>query len=247
MEQAGPVNYDPFAWLYEEYWSADISSDFLYALEKLFLPELEDGSSILDLCCGTGRITAEFARMGFTSTGLDSSASMLEYARKRAPAVEFIQADARSFEIAREFDGVISVFDSLNHMMTLDELLAVFQCTFRSLRPGGTFFFDMNLERGFRRHWEEDFSVVEPEYVAVVHGNFDRFSKIGRYDFTLFRAAGGCWNRNDFTILQRCYTRQQITSRLRGAGFTNVRVFDAAKDAQLPEHTGRIFVSARRP
>jgi hypothetical protein len=110
----------------------------------------------------------------------------------------------------------------------------------------GLFFFDMNLERGFRRNWQEEFSVVDDDKVCVVKGHYDKAARVGKYQFTLFRQDGENWNRSDFTILQRCYRRNQIERALKSAGFSNIVVFDAERDAGLAEHFGRIFVLAQK-
>jgi SAM-dependent methyltransferase len=245
-EHITETGYDPFAWFYEAYWGRDVARDLLGAIQKLLLPLLGPRSAILDLCCGTGRIVAELDRMEFKVTGLDSSREMLSYAQRNAPSAVFLLADARSFETADRFDAVISTFDSLNHMMSLKELSSVFQSVYNCMADRGLFFFDMNLERGFRRNWQEEFSVVDDDKVCVVKGHYDKAARVGKYEFTLFRQDGENWRRSDFTILQRCYRRNQIERALKSAGFSNIVVFDAERDAGLAEHFGRIFVLAQK-
>ena len=172
---------------------------------------------------------------------------MLRRARLRAPGVRFTRGDARSFDLPGDFDAALSTFDSLNHILSLKELTAVFCNVRRALRPGGLFFFDVNLEMGFREHWQERFSVVEEGRVCVVGGCYDREARLGRYDFTLFRRAGECWRRSDFSISERCYTKADLRRALRAAGFARVRFYDAARDAGLVEHTGRVFALAEKP
>jgi SAM-dependent methyltransferase len=246
-ERITETGYDLFAWFYEAYWGRDIARDFLGAIQKLLFPLLCPRSAILDLCCGTGRLVAKLDRMEFKVTGLDSSREMLSYAQRNAPSAALLLADARSFETADRFEAVISTFDSLNHMMSLKELSSVFQCVYNCMADRGLFFFDMNLERGFRRNWQEEFSVVDDDKVCVVKGQYDKSARIGKYEFTLFRQNGENWTRSDFTILQRCYRRNQIERALKSAGFSSIIVFDAEQDAGLAEHSGRIFVLAQKP
>jgi SAM-dependent methyltransferase len=56
------------------------------------LPELE-GKHVLHLGCGTGEATAELAGLGALVTGVDASAEAVAAARRRAPAVAFVQGD----------------------------------------------------------------------------------------------------------------------------------------------------------
>lgn len=250
MPTRARADYDPFAWFYDEYWCRGVAPDFLRALDALLVPRLAPGSTILDLCCGTGRVTAGLSARGFPLTGLDLSREMLAYARRNAPAAAFVEADARDFSLPQRFDAVVSTFDSLNHILTLRELTAVFRNVRRALAPGGLFFFDVNLEMGFREHWQEHFSVVEERRVCVVSGTYDRAARLGRYDFTLFRQEengnGHAWRREDFSISERCYTKEALGAALARAGLARVRYFDAVGDAGLKDHRGRVFVLAAR-
>ena len=244
MAEVTGSDYDAFAWFYDEYWCVQVTRELLGALAKLFLPRIPEGARLLDLCCGTGRVAAALEARGLRVTGLDSSAEMLRLARRRAPASEFVHADARTFRLPPRFDAALSTFDSLNHILSLKELAAVFRNVRRALRPGGLFFFDVNLEMGFRDLWQEHFSVVEEARVCVVRGAYDRQTRLGRYDFTLFRREGELWSRSDFSVLERCYSKRDLRAALLGAGFARVRFFGAARDAGLSRHTGRVFVLA---
>ena len=68
----------------------------------------QSGERILDVGCGTGQLTAEIAQTGAQVLGIDSSASMIEQARRNAPALDFRQADVRELPFENEFDAVFS-------------------------------------------------------------------------------------------------------------------------------------------
>ena len=240
------TGYDSFAWFYDQYWGRDIARDFLSAFHTLLLPLLKPGDAVLDLCCGTGRLAAELLKVGLDVTGIDSSSEMLLYAKKHAFGAEFVRADARTFDLSRKYNAVVSTFDSLNHMMSLMDLTSVFQRVHAVLNNGGLFLFDMNLEQGFRLHWQEEFSFVTDDAVCVVKGFYDKTAKLGTYEFTLFRRIMDLWQRSDFTISQRPYRRNQIERALRNTGFVNITVFDAQKELGLSDHAGRIFILAER-
>jgi SAM-dependent methyltransferase len=239
-------DYDPFAWIYERHWSREVPPQLLNAIEELLIPRLPQGARILDLCCGTGFTAAQLAQRGFEITGLDASTEMLRFARRNAPHSRFIQADARSFDLPPSFEAVISTFDSLNHIMTLRELIGVFSHVFRSLVPGGLFLFDMNMEEGFLQHWSDYFAIVEDRQVCVLRGTYDREQRVGRYDITMFRREGKLWRRTDTMVSERCYTKKEILRALKEVGFQNISTHDAEKELGLAGHTGRIFFLARK-
>src|SRR5690242_8409807 len=143
------ADYDPFAWLYHRYWGHEFHEQAMPALEKLILRRLPRRAAILDVCCGDGRIARELTRRGYRVTGLDGSEQMLSYAKQRAPKAELLLLDARSFQMPARFDAAISTFDSLNHVLKVSDLAAVFRNVFASLKPGGCFAFDLNREEAY--------------------------------------------------------------------------------------------------
>jgi SAM-dependent methyltransferase len=239
--------YDDFAWFYDRYWSRGTPLVLLGAAERLLLSELPVGARVLDLCCGTGRISGALAERGYRVTGIDGSAQMLRLARANAPGADFIAADARDFRLAEPVDVVISLFDSLNHVLALDELARVFESVRAALRDGGRFLFDMNFASSFARYWQgESFTTVEPDHACIVRGAYDPETRLGRCDVTLFREREGAWHRADVVIEERCYTEAEVAGALEAAGFREVRRYDAERDLRLAGHEGRLFFLARR-
>ncbi|MDQ3569461.1 MAG: class I SAM-dependent methyltransferase [Actinomycetota bacterium] len=63
--------------------------------------------SVLDAGCGTGRVAIELARRGVTVVGVDSSVAMIATARRRAPGLEWLEADVAALDLGRVFDVVV--------------------------------------------------------------------------------------------------------------------------------------------
>lgn len=245
-KQESAASYDPFARVYNRHWNSEVPSQIMTVIDRLFVPEMAGGARILDLCCGTGYTAGRLSLLGFEVTGLDASNEMLNYARRCAPAASFIQADARSFQMMPIYQGVLSTFDSLNHIMTLEGLMAVFRNVNRALVPGGLFLFDMNMEKGFLAHWADYFAIVEDEDVCILRGAYDRGRRTARYDITMFEREGNAWRRTDALILEKYYPAKEIKRALKTAGFRDISTYDAEKELGLADHTGRTFFLARK-
>jgi SAM-dependent methyltransferase len=88
-----------------------------------FIPPLVEGlgGAVLDVGCGTGATTAAAAQVADRVVGVDISEPMIEAARKRAPALEFVVADAQTHPF-EGFDHVISRFG----VMFFDDPVAAF-------------------------------------------------------------------------------------------------------------------------
>ena len=88
-----------------------------------------DGGAVLDLCCGPGRHSLEFARRGFTVTGVDRSPFLLERAREKADAaaltVEWVLDDMRQFQRPAAFDLACNLFTSFGYFEHEEDNLRV--------------------------------------------------------------------------------------------------------------------------
>ncbi|MEO1253954.1 MAG: class I SAM-dependent methyltransferase [Bacteroidota bacterium] len=101
------------------------------------------GDPILELACGTGRVTAPLAEQGFQLTGIDISGSMLNAARKKSPQVEWIQADIRDFDVGMKFPLILLPYFSIQHLLDLGDVESCLQCVKKHLRPNGRFIIDI--------------------------------------------------------------------------------------------------------
>lgn len=102
----------------------------------LAVRDLPPGARVLDVGCGTGRPVARYlAGRGFRVVGVDSSAAMLDIARRVVPEAELIQADMVGMELAGGFAAAV-MWDSLFHVPRAHHR-AVYRKLRDALRPGG--------------------------------------------------------------------------------------------------------------
>jgi len=238
--------YDRFAWIYNQHWGHTFSKRVLPVLEKLLLRHLPGKALILDLCCGTGQLAQTLVAREYQVTGLDGSEEMIRFARGNAPKGEFIVNDARFFKLPGVYHGAISTFDSLNHIMSLEELTSVFRNVYSALREGGLFLFDLNMEEGFKSRWRGSFGIVEDDHVCIVRASYRPKERIGQTDITIFRLEDE-WYRSDLTLLQKCYSEEEIQSALEMVGFTQIHAYDAQRDIEMRGEIGRTFFVCRKP
>lgn len=92
------------------------------------------GDRVLDACCGTGDLALAAHAVGGVVTGLDFSERMLERARRKSSAIEWVQGDLLDLPFAgRSFD-VGTVGFGVRNVEDLDRALREFR---RVLRSGG--------------------------------------------------------------------------------------------------------------
>ncbi|MGO8949671.1 MAG: class I SAM-dependent methyltransferase [Ktedonobacterales bacterium] len=104
---------------------------------------------VLEVGCGTGRLTIPLARAGnsagFTVTGIDSEPTMLRRAEERAasepPAVRaalrLLQADVCELQLTEQFDVIMMPYGVAHHLTSLDEQLSAWRVLHEHLVAGG--------------------------------------------------------------------------------------------------------------
>lgn len=98
---------------------------------------------VLDLACGTGRVSIPLGQAGISVTGLDLSQEMLQRAQLKAEQykisnnITLIQGDMRSFSLAKEFPLIIIPFRSFLHLLSIHEQMKALRSIREHLAPGG--------------------------------------------------------------------------------------------------------------
>src|SRR5690606_37852341 len=98
------------------------------------------GQTVLELGCGTGRVTIPIAEAGATVVGLDNAPAMLEVARRKAGDAanpRWVLGDMADFRLEERFGLVIIPFRSFLLLLTVEEQKRCLACIREHLQPGG--------------------------------------------------------------------------------------------------------------
>ncbi len=186
---------------------------------------------ILDLGCGTGKMTRLLRQAGYDMIGVDSSEEMLGIAMEHQEdaGILYLHQDMREFELYGTVRAVISVCDSMNYMLEEDELLAVFSLVNNYLDPGGIFLFDMNTLYKYREILGEQTICENREEGSFIWENyFDEETQINQYDMTFFiREADGRYQKFEETHFQRGYAPDKIKELAERAGLEWIGCYEA--------------------
>jgi ubiquinone/menaquinone biosynthesis C-methylase UbiE len=98
--------------------------------------KISEGNELLDVGCGTGK-HLEYLKDDFSCTGCDVNTEMLDIAKENINGVSFFQADMITLALNKKFDAIISLFSSIGHVKTYDNLEQTIQNFSRHLRRGG--------------------------------------------------------------------------------------------------------------
>jgi len=105
------------------------------------------GDPVLELGCGTGRITIPLAQHGVAIVGLDATPGMLTQARRKAGdlLIQWIEADARTFQLSTSFRLIYGTTGIFQHMLERADQEALLDRVRAHLAPDGYFAFDVHF------------------------------------------------------------------------------------------------------
>jgi SAM-dependent methyltransferase len=116
------------------------------------------GDPVLELGCGTGRITMAIAEAGYRIVGLDISEKMLERAGEKRAArrrearerLHLVQADMTDFDLGEKFRLIVVPFRPFQHLLEIDQQIGCLDCAKKHLAANGRLildFFQTDAER----------------------------------------------------------------------------------------------------
>jgi ubiquinone/menaquinone biosynthesis C-methylase UbiE len=220
---------------------------YLEELLKEFghVPEL-----VLDLACGTGKVSRLLAKKGYEVVGVDGSLAMIEEARRRTRGgeAEYVCQRMERLDLDRRFDLTVSFFDSLNYLTDPADLQECCNRVFRHLHPGGLFVFDMNGEYAFEANmFNQESHGPRRKIEYSWRSDYDRTTRLCSVYMEFRVREGGKPKEFREVHVQRAYSVEEVNGMLEEAGFTVLAVYNAYTLEPARPKSDRIFWVARRP
>ena len=239
--------------------------EYVVALLKEY--QVEDGATILELGCGTGNITRRLAGQGYRLIGLDLSDEMLTLAREKQMQaydtsdakldfgkqsvsdmdhILYIEQDMKEFTIGERIPAVISLCDSMNYLLSEEELLSVLLRVKEHLDSGGVFILDMKTPYFYREICGDHIFAEDREEVSYIWDNcFDEESRINEYALSLFvpakEASAGLWQKFTEFHYQRAYEISEIKQVIKKSGLNLLAYYEACTHKKPGKKTERIY------
>lgn len=241
-------SYTGFAKVYDLFMDNVPYEEWCEYLVTLFQENgIQDGL-VLDLGCGTGKLTRLMEQKGYDMIGVDNSFEMLDIARETAGEnILYLMQDMREFELYGTVRAIYSACDSVNYILEEEELLEVFKLVNNYLDPGGIFVFDINSSfKYYHLLGENTFAETRKEGSFIWENYFDEEEGINEYDLTLYiEEEDGRFARFQEVHYQKCYELEKIKELLAKAGLEFVNAYDAYTKNPVAEDSEKITIIAR--
>lgn len=247
------LQYHDYAAVYDSSGQLRFSILMDLYLRDLLREHSVPGRDMIDLGCGTGTLAILMAERGWRVRGIDRSAAMLQEAEQKLQRLEqpldvvFAEGDMRDFAAPDPIDLVTCCYDTLNYLLTADELSRCFAAVARALTPDGLWCFDLATDFFLRQHWQGT-EVEEYDGVTqIMQSHYDVASGLSTLVLTGFVPAGGQRRRRFREVhVERAYAEAEVCALLHASGFAVEAVYDCFTFGSPHERSLREMYVARR-
>ncbi len=221
------------------------------------LAAAQDGP-VLELGCGTGRISVPVAKTGATLIGIDRSEPMLRRAssrlrRLRAARVQLVRGDIRSLPFRRRvgFALVMAPYGILQSLTRERDLRQTLESVHGVLRRGGLFAIDLvpDLPRWHEYARKTTLSGTRgrAQLTLIESVRQDRRRRLTNFDQEYVEQRGRTRRSHRFSLTFRTLSVRQVTGRLERAGFRIQAVLGDYRGAPWDDRSDVwVILAARR-
>lgn len=187
---------------------------------------------LLDLACGTGSLSEEFAKLGYDVIGTDSSMEMLNEALDKkfesGLPIQYLCQDMTELDMFGTIDVTVCALDSINHLGSLEDIRKTFERVSLFCEPQGLFLFDVNTPYKHKNILGDNTFVYDLDDVYCVWQNYYELQDNRVHMCLDFFECGENekYTRYSDEFSEIAFEREIIEKMLRENGFEIVGVYD---------------------
>ncbi len=245
------MSYQQFAYLYDELMEDAPYPEWLSFVKTASAKYLKNGSRFLDVGCGTGSMTILLAKEGFDVTGVDLSSDMLMVAKEKADSekvsISLFQQDMRDLEGLGSYDCVTILCDSLNYILTEEDVKRTFLSAGNHLKAGGLLLFDVHSIHKINEIFIGQTFGSNEERLSYIWQCYDgEYENSVEHDLSFFIQNGSKYERYDEFHTQRTFSVEDYTRWLKDCGYDLLNVSADFLPEEPSDESERILFVARK-
>lgn len=241
--------YEQFAYVYDL-----LTNDIDYTaraayFDSLNTPRANKKGVLLDLGCGTGKLSRAFEKLGYSVIGVDVEEDMLSVASSYPGDILYLCQDMRELDLYGKVGTAVCALDSLNHLLDSESVKAVFERVSTFLEPGGLFIFDVNTIYKHRKVLSQNVFIRDYDEVYLSWENQLSSGDVVMMNLNYFvKNKQGLYERYNTTIQERAYSESKLRKWLQKAGLRLINIYEGDSMKPPGRKTQRaVFVAQKMP
>lgn len=217
--------YKIFSKLYDKFMKYSDYGAWENQMEELIKEGKPNGNTLLDIGCGTGELLLRMAK-NYKCDGMDLSEDMLKIAFKKLKhrEVGLFLGNMIDFDTGKTYDIMVSLFDTVNHILTLDELDCHFKSVYKSLNPNGIYIFDV-VDRKFMNEMFPNDLFVDNRKDLTCIWEHEIDGGIDYIDATYFlKNSRGSWDKFTESYTKKIFTEDEIKKSVLNANLKLIKI-----------------------
>ena len=216
-------------------------------MEAVFARHNVAPSQVLDLACGTGSMALELRKRAYCASGTDGCREMLdvaeEKARKAGYDMEFFHRNLLDLSGLPRFEAALCLYDSINYLMTIEDVSRALNEVHAILLPHGVFVFDVCTETNSLRYFRRLTDKGSGDGFTYVRESFYRNGiQFNRFDIR--------FKQTDEAVeevhRQRIYALADIQTALERSPFSLEGAYDGFGFCEPDEGSDRVHFVLRK-
>lgn len=239
--------FTPF---YDSFMDDSIYGDYQSLMKRLY-PNQK--ASLLDMACGTARLSITLANDGFKMEGLDISEAMLVEANANQvesnTAFPLYQMDMRELDGLGSYEGIICSLDSMCYIEVFEDVSKVIQEAYIHLDKGGYFIFDVHslyklneVFPGFQYHND----LGEDTFLWTCYLTDRPNTVVHEMTAFIYNEANEAYDRYGKDIYEYGHEVADYLKAIKNAGFTDIDVLGDGAIQNASENSERLYFICKK-
>lgn len=219
--------YKVFAKIYDKFMEYSDYGAWEKVVESLIAEGKPQGKMLLDIGCGTGELLLRMAK-NYQCHGMDLSEGMLKVAEKKLKHrnVRLYLGDMVNFNTGFQYDVMISLFDTVNHILSVEELISHFKSVKNSLKDEGVYIFDV-VDREFMNEMFPNDVFVDDRKELTAIWEHELEEGVDYIDAVYFvKNSKGTFDKVSESYTKKIFTPEEIAECIKVSGLKLIKIIE---------------------
>ena len=229
-------------YFFENYRMADFYDDY-YGRNvgdiNFWINQCKEKAKILEVACGTGRVTFPLIESGKKVYALDYSPEMLNILKEKAKLkgyngrhIEVFCQDMRDIKLTEKFDIILITSNSINHLEKSEDFEKMLNCTYELLNNGGVLIFDAlkprfkYLMRNMNEFYDHDEFILKKTNEKIKVCENSKYNHATQINNVNYYYTDGNNNTITLNIKVRLYFPQELDYIIKKSNFKILGKYD---------------------
>jgi hypothetical protein len=229
------IPYSAFSEFYENYMKhVDYESWADFIVEKYKNINNSEPKQILEISCGTAAVSRILKNRSYEIEACDIVPEMLDIARFLNRDLTLFHADMVNYKLNKNYDLIVSLFDSVNYLLSKESFVSMLNNTYNHLLNNGLYIFDISTFFNSTENFDGYVNVEDNNENFLLHrAEYFSTKKTQETTLNLFSQKFNIFTREDEIHEQKVWFTKEILDMIKETQFNLIGIYDISTNNNL--------------